>query len=329
MLFFIFINFNIVLSYNLLSSCIYPQFYWVNNLSKSLWPKINENQTILTENLTICGTRWIDLMSIDVTLIDQENLSWLLLFHQYCIASLNRVIVNNFYERLNKTYIESDIITFLQSQLLEIKQYIFISFDLLERYCDKMPELQNSQTIDIMDRLYNFNSGTIIGYCSDIYNNDSENIYKNINNSLYQNNNFTGIISLILDYGNTELDSIQKQFIYLPFILNFIIDKEFALCLFILLLFMSLLIVIQNCFFYGGCIKFRKSRLDYDKSIENRCTFQILRMIRKVLLCYCCIQYFISKDNYEKQSDHESDLQLSDLSYSQEEEDDDNNKKNE
>lgn len=281
--------------------CIYPSFYWrTNNLYSNQinWPSIQSNQLIQTENFTQCGVSWIDLYLLDLTLINQNNLLWLLLFQEYCSASLNLAKINLFLNNMSPEYelLNEKILTNLKNQIEQVNEYINKAFKLLDDYCIKMSDLnyQNNKNylIDILNNINKINNGVILGYCDDIYfeNNlvlDMYSIFQNT--SFHDNGTFNDTLSYKPLYFNVS--NLRNQFINGNWLLNLTVDKNFTLMLFLSLLLCCFVIVSIICCFYGKCMKIRRKPED---GTNTKCCLKCnLRSIYNI--CCCCCLFMIKR----------------------------------
>lgn len=309
LLIFLFNN-NIILSKD---PCIYTQNYWLNNnyyLNQNSWPEIVQNQFIKTENYTQCGNTWIDLYNIDITLINkQKNILWLLLFQQYCTATLNNAKLQKFLDDNSKNPIFFDqyIINLIKDELDNLNENLVKSFSLLDQYCEKMSDLNfietEEYTINILKNLSKINNGFIIGYCDDEYLdfNNNGNLRFDIY-SLFQNNSY--IDNSIFNYTTNlfpikplypQILDYQNQFIAGNWVMNILIDKKFALILLILNLVLSFLLLVQIWWFYGNFIKIRRKPKDINNSEDDKHPSNLLIncyiLCTRIFKCLCCCFY--------------------------------------
>lgn len=290
----------LLLFVNLIESkeiCIYPHFYWVNNnafTNNNNWPLIETNQIIQTEIFTQCGVKWIDLFLKDITLVKQNNQLWLLLFQEYCQSSLNYIKIKNNLDKLS------------QNQLNEIQnldEYLIKALDILNRYCDKMADLNYFEsklyTINILKNLSIINDGKIIEYCNDIYfpsllNFNMYSIFQNISfkdNSQFNETAFINVKPLYFDFENKT-----KQFISGNWVMNIEINKNTALILFIIILLMCFALVSQTWLYFGKCFQIRKknqSNHEDENNFSCCATFYVCLCLysRKFTNFFCCCFY--------------------------------------
>jgi hypothetical protein len=264
--------------------CVYPSFYWRDNnaFSKSEddWPLIEKNQFVKTENFTICQITWLDLYNLDISLIQEKNILWLLLFQSYCTSTLNYAKITDFLEGLTpeqKAFYDDKVFEMLDRELLLLNENMIKSFNLLDRNCEKMSDLNffesKLMTISLIKNLSRINSGSIIGYC-----NDDVKKFENINLKIYtlfQNTsyhdlsefNISNLLYLKPLYYDTNIT--QSQFIMNDWVINIEINKKTALTLFLLIISLVFIGIFQIWYFYGNCCRIKNRLSLANKSDEE------------------------------------------------------------
>jgi hypothetical protein len=241
-------------------------------------------------------------------------LLWLLLFHQFCTASLNRAYIINFIDNIprNDSVLNIEIIQFLQKEMDILHENIIMAFEILDSHCNKMADINllntKTLTISIISKLKSINSGGLIGYCDGNIQSQEMTftMFTLFHNISYQDMSiFNGSMDNIIPfYFNKNIT--QKQFIFDPFTVNFYIDKEFAFVLFIISSILCFIVIAQALYYYGNCcrIKINRNNEPFVNSTTKSCfhttkiyTFNLLMCIFKgvkFLLYYvfcCCIFY--------------------------------------
>lgn len=315
--------------------CVYPRFYWLNNnafINNNNWPLIDKNQFVLTENFTQCGVSWIDLYNIDITLIKEEKILWLLLFQQYCSSSLNIAKIERFLSKLTpeEELLNENMIKKLKTQITILQESVVKSFNLLDSYCDKMDDLNfldaRIYTINILQNLSVINNGVLVGYCDNIYypNNLRLDLYTIFQNTSYNDNskyNETEFLSFKPKYYNTT--EIRDQFISGNWVVNILINKQLALFLFLTLLLSIFVIFSQTCWYYGNCIicRHRITNNNEVTSSSSRCRLNICYWSIKGCLnrIFCCLCDYSRR---KRKNDDDENYDDDDLTYGKKNNDD-------
>jgi hypothetical protein len=300
--------------------CVNPRFYWLNNnafKNNNNWPLIDKNQFVLTENFTQCGVSWIDLYNIDITLIKEDKILWLLLFQEYCGSSLNIAKLQYFLNNLTpeQELLNENMIKILNNQISGIQEYIIKAYNILDSYCDKMADLNfldsKIYTINILTNLSVVNNGVLIGYCDNIYYPDNLllDIYTLFYNTTYHDNskyNESEFLSYKPQYYNTS--ELKDQFINGNWVIGFLVNKQSNLFLFLIVLLCVFVIVSQTCWYHGNCIICRsKSQNNGEVQTIHRCIkpdhwyWVIKGCLRQIFCCLC--DYTIKRRKREEDDD--------------------------
>jgi hypothetical protein len=262
--------------------CVFPSFYWLNNnafTNENDWPLIEKNQFVKTENFTLCDISWLDLFKIDITIIAEKNILWLLLFQSYCGSVLNQAKITNFLEGLTqseKAFLSDDVLEFVENEINSLNENIIKAYNLLDKFCERMSDLNYYEskliTISLVKNLSRINNGYVFGFCSDKnpvkdINLDIFTIFQNVTYKDKSEFNNSDLLNLKPLYYN--ITATQNQFIYDDWVVNIEINKKFALTLILFLITAVFLIIVSTWYHYGNCLRI-KNRLSLTYSNEER-----------------------------------------------------------
>jgi len=262
--------------------CVLPSFYWLTNnafTNENDWPLIEKNQFVKTENFTLCEIGWLDLFALDISLIQEKNILWLLLFQSYCTSTLNKAKITNFLEGLTqdeKAFFSDDVFELLDNELNDLTENMIKSFNLLDRFCDRMADLNYYEsklmTISLIKNLSRINNGNILGFCTEKnslkdVNLDIFTIFQNVSYKDKSDYNNTDLMYLKPLYHNTN--NTQSQFIFDDWVVTIEINKKFALILFLCLITSIFLLITHIWYIHGNCCRI-KNRFSLVNSSEER-----------------------------------------------------------